>query len=70
MRVLKLYHGGKKRAAGGGEGVGLGGGDMRRRRLLVIVNPVSGVKRAKQTYDSTVQPMLGQAHIYHELLGA
>lgn len=45
-----------------------GGG--RARKLLVIVNPVSGRRKARHTYQTVVEPMLKQAGIEHQLMGA
>ncbi len=49
---------------------GRGRDRSKRRRLLVVVNPVSGRRKARAVFDSVVEPMLRQADIDFELMGA
>ena len=44
-------------------------GRGRARKLLVIVNPVSGRRRARLVYQTVVEPMFKQAGIEHHLMG-
>lgn len=48
---------------------GSGSGRGRARKLLVLVNPVSGRRRARLVYQTVVEPMLTQGGIEHHLMG-